>query len=642
MDNKISFPFVSRCRLVDSPIILKALIEGFQFQRIYLDKGSSSKFMYGHCFRNLGSDTKAKLRESRVSLVELWGEVNYPLGVIGLNVTIGELDRLRTVTMEFVVVKCHSPYNIILGRMGMRSLGAAQGPASEGRITHPQIRASEPNEILEEEGTESPERQSLKEKHNEEAELPLPPEVGTTPDEKDEEDKSTEAPKERKPPERVTINGNHSDQPITIEGNLSTECRTVDKSLTQACRCLRMEKAEHNSRQKEGGQRRSGGMAQVRNSKEEIDWKIKSLIGFKYKCFLDAYKGYHQIQMSKKDEEKTALHTDEGVFCYTKMPFRLKNAGATYQRDDMVIKSKTELDLIKDIEETLLTLKKVNMKLNPKKCSFKIEEGKFLGYIVTSEGIRANPTKKKAVRSMPSPNNLKQMQSLSGKLAALNRFMSKAAERVIPCLDTLKKCMNKDFHCTKAAEEAFQTMKKLIVELPTLTALMKDEELMMYLSAANEAVNDVLLVERNGKQMPIHYVSRSLHGAEVNYAPMGKLALALVREASGRLAKWAVELGAYGIKYVPKNAIKGQVLADFLADTGPKRNEQTDAIPINEAVTWKLYTDGASNDHGSGAGLILIDSEGVEYSYTLRLNFNNSNNDAEYEALLENSGWGED
>ncbi|GJV27863.1 hypothetical protein Tco_1384311 [Tanacetum coccineum] len=64
----------------------------------------------------------------------------------------------------------------------------------------------------------------------------------------------------------------------------------------------------------------------------EIDWKIESLMGFQYKCFLAAYKGYHHIQMSKKDEEKSAFHMDEGVFCYTKMSFGLKNAGATYQR----------------------------------------------------------------------------------------------------------------------------------------------------------------------------------------------------------------------------------------------------------------------------------------------------------------------
>ncbi|GJW68750.1 reverse transcriptase domain-containing protein [Tanacetum coccineum] len=239
--------------------------------------------------------------------------------------------------------------------------------------------------------------------------------------------------------------------------------------------------------------------------------------------------------MAKKDEENTSFHTDEGVFCYTKMPFGLKNAGATYQilvdtifkgqigrnleayADDMVIKSKTEPKMITDVEETLLTLKKVNMKLNPKKCSFRMVEGKFLGYIVTSKGIRANLEKAKDVVNMPSPSNLKQMQWLSGKLAALNKFLSKATERALPCLDTLRKCTNmKDFYWTIEAEEAFQAMKKLIAVLPTLTASKKEEELMVYLSAANEAIIVVLLVEKEGRQAPVHYVIKTLQGVEVN------------------------------------------------------------------------------------------------------------------------------
>ncbi|GKF08734.1 reverse transcriptase domain-containing protein [Tanacetum coccineum] len=102
----------------------------------------------------------------------------------------------------------------------------------------------------------------------------------------------------------------------------------------------------------------------------EIDWKVESLCGFPFKCFLDAYKGYHQIQMEEEDEEKTTLITNQGIFCYTKMPFGLRNAGATYQRlvdrafdgqicrnlevyvDDLVIKSRTEDEVIRDIEET--------------------------------------------------------------------------------------------------------------------------------------------------------------------------------------------------------------------------------------------------------------------------------------------------
>ncbi|GKA76345.1 reverse transcriptase domain-containing protein [Tanacetum coccineum] len=95
----------------------------------------------------------------------------------------------------------------------------------------------------------------------------------------------------------------------------------------------------------------------------EIDSKIEAVMGYPLKCFLDAYKGYHQVQMSEEDEEKTAFYTDQGTFCYKKMPFGLKNAGATYQRlvdeafdkqigqnlevyvDDMVIKSKRAKEL---------------------------------------------------------------------------------------------------------------------------------------------------------------------------------------------------------------------------------------------------------------------------------------------------------
>ncbi|GJZ06363.1 reverse transcriptase domain-containing protein [Tanacetum coccineum] len=90
---------------------------------IYLEGGSSSKVMYEHCFRNLRAETKAKLKESRTPLVGFFGEVSYPIGTINLNVTMEEQERLRTIPMESEVVKSHSPYNVILGRTGLRSLG---------------------------------------------------------------------------------------------------------------------------------------------------------------------------------------------------------------------------------------------------------------------------------------------------------------------------------------------------------------------------------------------------------------------------------------------------------------------------------------------------------------------------------------
>ncbi|GJY28792.1 hypothetical protein Tco_0404559 [Tanacetum coccineum] len=165
----------------------------------------------------------------------------------------------------------------------------------------------------------------------------------------------------------------------------------------------------------------------------EIDWKIESLMGFKYKCFLDAYKGSHQLQMTKKDEENTVFHTEEGVFCYTKMPFGLKNTRATYQRlVDSAFKEQIGVNLEAYVDDMVIKTQ--------------------------AEG---NLEKTKAVMDMPSPRTLKQMQSLSGKLAALNHFLSKSAERSLPFLDTLKKCTNKkDFRWTEAAEATFLEMKK--------------------------------------------------------------------------------------------------------------------------------------------------------------------------------------
>ncbi|GJU27195.1 reverse transcriptase domain-containing protein [Tanacetum coccineum] len=156
----------------------------------------------------------------------------------------------------------------------------------------------------------------------------------------------------------------------------------------------------------------------------EIDWKVESLCGYPFKCFLDTYKGYHQIKMAEEDEEKIAFITSQWIFCYTKMSFGLKNAEATYQClvdrafqkqigrnlevyvDDFVIKSYTEEEIIRDIAETFKTLRQINMKLNPKKYTFKMQEGMFLGYKVNTEGLKVCPDKVNAVLSLPSPGCL--------------------------------------------------------------------------------------------------------------------------------------------------------------------------------------------------------------------------------------------
>nr|GEV98613.1 reverse transcriptase domain-containing protein [Tanacetum cinerariifolium] len=271
----------------------------------------------------------------------------------------------------------------------------------------------------------------------------------------------------------------------------------------------------------------------------EIDWKVESLGGYPFKCFLDAYKGYHHIQLAESDEDKTAFHTVQGVYCHTKMPFGLKNAGAAYQRlvekafdsqigrnikvyvDDLVIKSHTKAEMLRDIDETFRTLRKIKMKLNLKKCTFGAVKGMFLGYMITPEGKKPCPDKTKYALQLLSPRIIKEVQSLDGKMASLNRFLSKSAEKSLPLFKTLKKCIKKsDFHWTSEAKQAFKQLKQHLSELPLLIAPKPKEELIVYLSASYAAISAVLMTERRTVHTPVYFVSRVLQGPELNYTPM--------------------------------------------------------------------------------------------------------------------------
>ncbi|GJU91564.1 reverse transcriptase domain-containing protein [Tanacetum coccineum] len=236
--------------------------------------------------------------------------------------------------------------------------------------------------------------------------------------------------------------------------------------------------------------------------------------------------------MDEEDKDKTTFFAGKEIFCYQKMPFGLKNAGATYQRlmdkvigdqigrnlkayiDDMVIKSTAKEDMLQDIQETFNRFRSVNMKLNPKKCSFGVKEGPFLGHLITKQGIRANLSKVKAVTDLYPPRTLKEIQSLNGKLAALRRFLSKGAKKSLPFFKVLKSCTDrKTIQWTVDVEEAFRRMKELVEILPTLTAPIKSEVLVMYLTASVESIGVVLLAEREEKQVPIYFVRMVLQGA---------------------------------------------------------------------------------------------------------------------------------
>ena len=139
-----------------------------------------------------------------------------------------------------------------------------------------------------------------------------------------------------------------------------------------------------------------------------------------------------------------------GNYCYRVMPFGLKNAGATYQWlmknifaehigvlmevyiDDMLVKTKMEDELLQNLEIVFSCLWKHRMRLNPQKCVFAIEAGKFLGFMLTNRGIEANPDKCKVILEMKSPSCVKDVQRLTGRIASLFRFLAASAQKALP------------------------------------------------------------------------------------------------------------------------------------------------------------------------------------------------------------------
>ena len=194
--------------------------------------------------------------------------------------------------------------------------------------------------------------------------------------------------------------------------------------------------------------------------------------------------------------------------------------------DDLIVKSKDPEDHIKDLEENFYTLRRYGMRLNPTKCAFGIKSGKVLGYMVTARGIEANPDKIKAIQDMQVPKNVKDVQRLTGRLAALNRFIAKLAEKCHPFFQLIRKQQN--FVWNTECQQAFDQLKLLFTRPPLLDSPRINENLMIYLAVSQKAVSAVLTREDGRLHRPIYYVSHSLHGAEERYTPMEKLAFALI------------------------------------------------------------------------------------------------------------------
>jgi ribonuclease HI len=259
--------------------------------------------------------------------------------------------------------------------------------------------------------------------------------------------------------------------------------------------------------------------------------------------------------------------------------------------------------------------------------------------------------------------DLKGVQRVMGCLAALSRFISRLGERGLPLYRLLRK--TERFTWTPEAEEALGNLKALLTSAPILVPPAAGEALLIYVVATTQVVSAAIVVERREEghvlpvQRPVYFISEVLSETKIRYPQIQKLLYAVVltrrklrhyfeshpvtvvssfplgeiiqcREASGRIAKWAVEIMGETISFAPRKAIKSQVLADFVAEWV---DTQLPAAPIQPEL-WTMFFDGSLMKTGAGAGLLFISPLRKHLRYVLHLHFPASNNVAEYEALV--------
>ncbi|GKV37361.1 hypothetical protein SLEP1_g45403 [Rubroshorea leprosula] len=523
----------------NDPLVTSVMINNCEVQRVLVDTGSAPDIMYFHCFESLGIDPALFQRYDG----PIYGFNNQPVpveGVLTMNVAFVSGRSYVTPTVRFLVVKMASSFNVVIGRptlteiravvsqshlcmkfptpMGIATLRGNQEVARHcyiTSITQPQKGKTQTPEIN---PKQIPDDRQV---------------MGVEIVDNRPEDETRAAPVEDV--EEVQIDDRDPSRKTQIGTKLNSEERAELIAFLRANNdifawtsadmpgipiSVFQHKLSTNPLKKPVVQkRRLFGGERLKVIKEEVEKLLQA--GFVRRVdycewvanpvLVKKANGYHQVPMAPEDEEKTSFYAGDEIYCYVMMPFGLKNAGATYQKmvtivfraqigrnlevyvDDIVVKSLKADDHLTDLEETFNNLRQNRMRLNPAKCIFGVESGKFLGFMVSRRGIE-------------------------------------------------------------------------ILQKP---------------------------------------------------------------ECSGRLIKWAVELGEFEITFQQRSTIRAQALADFIVECTPGNS-----IPTPEPNDWTLYVDGASSSKGSEAGALLIGPDGYRSEHALKFNFDATNNMAEYEALL--------
>eukprot|EP00253_Pinus_taeda_P011476 PITA_11476 len=336
-----------------------------------------------------------------------------------------------------------------------------------------------------------------------------------------------------------------------------------------------------------------------------MDHILQRVVGSSRISLLDGFSGFNQILVHPDDQDKTTFTTPWGTFKYVKMPFGLKNIGATFQRvmdiafakeirdflvvylDDLTPFSKSDQEHLKHLRQIFITCRKYGISLNPKKSLFALEEGKLLGHIISEDGIRIDPEIIQAILQIPYPRNRKELQAFLGKINFLRRFIPNLAELIRLLRNMLKK--DAKVKWSLETKQAFENIKTALTQTPILTSPQLDKDFIIFSSASEHTIAIVLLKKYDqGNENPIALFSRALRDVPLKYQIMEKHAYALVKAIKdfriyilyshviayvpnsvvkdiltqegleGKRGKWISNILEYDIEIKPTKLIKGQ------------------------------------------------------------------------------------
>ena len=362
-----------------------------------------------------------------------------------------------------------------------------------------------------------------------------------------------------------------------------------------------------------------------------IDDALDALSGAKYFTTLDLQSGYHQVAMDTNSTEKTAFISHAGLYEYNVMSFGLTNAPPTFQRlmhrvlhgldwkiclvyiDDIIIFSSTFEEHLLRLSAVFDRLRNANLKLKPSKCHFARSSVNFLGFVVSAEGILPDTSKIDAVKTFPTPRSVTEVRSFLGLCNYYRRFVRDFAQIASPLNRLTRKSV--PFVWDESCQGAFQEMKNRLCSPPILAYPDFSQPFHLYTDASQHAIGYILGQFIDNKEIVISYGGRELNIAETRYSTTEREALAVVdgikryqpylyggkfyvhsdhgslswlmkvKDPTGRLARWALQLQQYDFEIIHRPGRQNGA-ADALS-----RRDYTSSNPVPSAPIDAIQDD---------------------------------------------------